>query len=301
MFEILTALWGLLYQSLEEVASYPLDPARRVYWLSLLSSASIALLVIWWQDKKWRPLAWLKACLNRHFWFQKTHLIDVGLLLTNVFLRLLLLAPLVSAHLLLTIAVARGWQNLLGSAPTIAINGLLIATLYTLAFFIAEDGSRFLLHRTMHKVPLLWKIHKVHHSATALTPLTLFRVHPLEMLLYFARSVFVFGLISGSFVYLFGRHLSGFDILGVDALGMLFNLLGANLRHSPIWLSFGIIERWFISPAQHQIHHSSAPEHLNRNFGTCLAIWDRMNNSWLSARNQRVTSVGLAPRRFVKA
>lgn len=295
LLESVSALWLLLQQALQEVMSYPFDPARRIYWLSLLSSALMALLLLWWRDKKWQPLRWLKACCDREFWCQRTHLVDVGLMFTNAFLRLLLLAPLVGGHLLFTIVVARFWQSNLGDAPHIAWYGGVIAALYTLVFFVVEDGSRFLLHRTMHRVPWLWAIHRVHHSATALTPLTLFRVHPIEMLLYFARSVLVFGLVSGTFVYLFGRQLSGFDILGVDALGMLFNLIGANLRHSPVWLGFGRIERWFISPAQHQIHHSSAPEHINRNYGTCLSLWDRLAGSWLSSSKQRVDRVGLKP------
>ncbi len=293
LLEPVSALWTLLQQALQEVMSYPFDPARRVYWLSLLSSALLALLWVWWRDKKWQPMQWLRACCDRDFWYQRTHLVDIALMFTNAFLRLLLLAPLVGAHLLLTITVARGWQATLGDPPELVWHGVFIAALYTLVFFVVEDGSRFLLHRTMHRVPWLWAIHRVHHSATALTPLTLFRVHPIEMLLYFARSVLVFGVVSGSFIYLFSRQLSGFDILGVDALGMLFNLIGANLRHSPIWLGFGRAERWFISPAQHQIHHSSAPEHVDRNFGTCLAVWDRLTDSWLPSSSERVEHVGL--------
>jgi len=160
-------------------------------------------------------------------------------------------------------------------------------------FFIAEDVSRFALHRWMHVSPFLWRFHTVHHSAINLTPVTVHRVHPVEMSLYYLRGLMVFGLVSGVFLYLFGGQLHGWEILGVDCLGFLFNALGANLRHTPIWLTFGRFERWFISPAQHQIHHSAAVAHYDKNFGTCLAIWDRLGNSWLPAKGQSVREYGL--------
>jgi len=79
-------------------------------------------------------------------------------------------------------------------------------------------------------------------------------------------------------------------------LGFLFNALGANLRHSHIWLSFGSLERWFISPAQHQIHHSSAEADRDINFGTCLAIWDRLFGSHRRASITPISiSFGLTP------
>ena len=57
----------------------------------------------------------------------------------------------------------------------------------------------------------------------------------------------------------------------------IFNGLAANLRHSHVWLSFGPrLEHVLNSPAQHQIHHSDAPRHFNRNFGTNLSLWDWM-------------------------
>ena len=59
--------------------------------------------------------------------------------------------------------------------------------MYTMVLFIVED-AQILLHYMMHRVPLLWRVHKIHHSATILTPLTFFRIHPIESLLYYGRS-----------------------------------------------------------------------------------------------------------------
>jgi sterol desaturase/sphingolipid hydroxylase (fatty acid hydroxylase superfamily) len=77
-------------------------------------------------------------------------------------------------------------------------------------------------------------------------------------LLFGLRYSLVIGLVSGVFVYLFGAMINIVDILGVNALIFVFSLVGSNLRHSHIDISFGrIIEKFLISPKQHQIHHSS--------------------------------------------
>lgn len=289
-------------QGLMAPLSFPADPASRVYWLFWVSAGVMALAALYLQYRR-RLLAGSSGkeegfarlarrhLFSRRHWLNRSSATDLGFMLGNSLLRTALVIPLVGSHLLATLWVARWLQGNLGNAPDWQLPVMVVAGLYTLSFFLLEDLSRFALHRTMHKVPWLWRFHKVHHSARRLTPLTLFRVHPLEMTLYYLRGVLVFGGVSGVFVYLFGRQLSGWDVLGVDALGFAFNFLGANLRHSHIWLTFGPLERYLISPAQHQLHHSAAPEHWDKNFGTTLTLWDRLLGSHCPA--------GQRPRRLV--
>lgn len=84
-----------------------------------------------------------------------------------------------------------------------------------------------------------------------------------------------------------------FDLLGVNLFIFLFNVAGSNLRHSHICLRFGKWELFFISPAQHQIHHSVQLKHFNKNFGSTLAIWDSLFNSLLLSKNEQVKAFGL--------
>ena len=71
-------------------------------------------------------------------------------------------------------------------------------------------------------------------------------------------------------------------------------ILGANLRHSHIWLSFGpFVEHIFFSPAQHQIHHSTDPRHFNKNFASDLSIWDWMFGSLYVTHGKENIRVGL--------
>ncbi|MGB8043961.1 MAG: sterol desaturase family protein, partial [Pseudolabrys sp.] len=58
---------------------------------------------------------------------------------------------------------------------------------------------------------------------------------------------------------------------------VLFIHAYVHLQHSHMWISFrGVLGRVFVSPAHHQVHHSSNPKHFNKNFGSCLALWDWM-------------------------
>ncbi|MEM7217433.1 MAG: sterol desaturase family protein [Pseudomonadota bacterium] len=274
------ALWSAL-ELLATPWHYVNDPGRRIFWGALLSSL---LLAAWITARRQGGFDWraqLAALFDRRYWLHRSSAVDLALLISNGFLRALLLVPLFGSHLVVTLAVGSTLQDTLGNAPDVELPWLAIATLFTLTLFVVEDGSRFGLHALMHRVPFLWRLHRLHHSAEVLTPLTLFRVHPIEQVLYYLRGLLVVGGVGGVFLWLFQGRLSGWDILGVDALGFLFNMAGANLRHSHIWLGFGRGERLFISPAQHQLHHSVAHGHAN--LGTCLAVWDRLAGTWLPA------------------
>ena len=254
--------------------AFPLDPAKRVFWGCLASAALLASLAVSIQAGRFDVRAQVKALFDRGYWLHASSAVDVALMFCNHLLRVLLLVPLLGGHLAATLVVGRFLQRSLGDAPELDLPWLAIATIYSVATFVAQDLSRFLLHLAMHRCAPLWRFHRAHHSAPVLTPLTLFRVHPVEHVLYFLRSLVVFGLVSGTAIWLFGRNFAAFDILGVGLAGFLFNVAGANLRHSHVWLTFGRFERWFVSPAQHQLHHSR--EHGHCNLGSALAVWDRL-------------------------
>tara|TARA_A100000164_G_C21838911_1_gene739122 strand:- start:628 stop:1236 length:609 start_codon:yes stop_codon:yes gene_type:complete len=138
----------------------------------------------------------------------------------------------------------------------------------------------------MHKWPILWSLHKVHHSATTLTPLTIYRTHPLEGVLFILRGSFAQGVSISLFVFLFGNSVDIYTILGVNIIVFMFNALGANLRHSHIGIQYWKwLEYILISPAQHQLHHSVAEKHYDKNFGATLAVWDWLFGSLSHSEN----------------
>ncbi len=97
------------------------------------------------------------------------------------------------------------------------------------------------------------------HSATTLTPVTVYRVHPLEGVLYALRCTFAQGPVIPVFYFFFGSAVSLYTVVGVNILVFAFHVTGSNLRHSHISIRYWPwLEHVLISPAQHQAHHSTA-------------------------------------------
>jgi sterol desaturase/sphingolipid hydroxylase (fatty acid hydroxylase superfamily) len=274
----------VLLKMFDGVVAALVDPSNRTYLLYLVSAALAAGLILVRQlglKTAYKQL----ASLGSGYFISRSSLTDVALMSFNSLFRALLVLPYLGTSLGVAIVVGSWLQGSVGDAYFIQQLSLplaSIALLFSAVLFLVDDGSRFLTHLAMHRIPVLWSLHKVHHSATVLTPLTIYRVHPLESVIYFCRGTLSAGIVIGVFVWLFGRVLSGWEILGVNAFGFLFNIAFANLRHSHIYLSFGRAERWFISPAQHQLHHSA--HHHHANLGSALAIWDRLLGSWKPAK-----------------
>jgi len=268
-----------------------LDPSERVFWGYMLSALVIASIVVSYQEKRFRPIEQLQRLFNPKYWLSRSSLYDVFLMIFNTFMRLTLLIPFFGSHLVVTVLVGGFLQENLGDAPRLDMSWFWIASFFSICFLIIDDLSRFLLHFCMHRFNFLWYFHKTHHSATVLTPLTIFRVHPVEHILYFTRRLIIFGFITGVFIWLFSQRLSGLQILGVDMFGVLFNFAAANLRHSHIWISFGRLEKIFISPAQHQIHHSVGSS--NTNMGSIFSIWDGVIGTRVYSGKKRPLEFGL--------
>ena len=155
-------------------------------------------------------------------------------------------------------------------------NGLAGKSIATLAIFIAYELAYWLNHYLSHRVPLLWEFHKVHHTAEVLSPLTNFRIHPVYGIVFGNLIALFVGTTSGVLQYLnFGSPFG--DGAGGNLLVLAFVWIVGHLQHSHLWIAVtGPLGRVIVSPAHHQIHHSTNPKHFNKNFGSSLAIWDWM-------------------------
>ena len=151
----------------------------------------------------------------------------------------------------------------------------IVVLFFTIFIFLLDDFTKYFVHRWMHKWPILWSLHKVHHSAETLTPMTIYRTHPLEGIVFTLRGSLTQGFSIATFVFFFGDKVDLLTVIGVNIIVFSFNVAGSNLRHSHISIRYWKwVEHIFISPAQHQLHHSLAEEHHDKNFGASLAIWD---------------------------
>lgn len=165
-----------------------------------------------------------------------------------------------------------------------------------LTFFliVATDLGIFLSHVLQHKVPLLWEFHKVHHSAEIMTPITVYRMHPIDDIFAVSVSGLLTGLVLGTFSYLFDNPLTVVTVLRLNLFVFGFYIIGYNLRHSHVWLDYGPrLKKVLVSPAQHQIHHSSDPRHFDKNFGFMFSFWDRMLGSLYVPETREQLTFGL--------
>lgn len=255
-----------------------LDPSERLFVGFLVSAGLMALGL-----SLLRGEGGVRFFLRREWllrWWTPSAKLDYQLLLAKAWLRPVLIAPVVVSAISVMALVAALLELGLGPSPRVGAPTWAVTGLYLVVAFAVDDLSRYLLHRAMHRWPRLWQLHQVHHSAEVLTPATLHRIHPLESLLYALRASLTTGLVGGVFYHVFHEQFGRLEWTGVNALGLVFNALGANLRHSHVYLAFGRrLEGWLISPAQHQIHHSLAPEHYDKNYGSFLAIWDRIGGT----------------------
>ncbi len=131
---------------------------------------------------------------------------------------------------------------------------------------MAFDFVNYWFHRTAHRVPVLWRFHRVHHSDTRMDASTNLRSHPVELLVYFGLSNVVAAAIFG---------------LDVLALGIFLLVITPYvfLEHSnikfPVWLdkTLGLV---FTTPNIHKVHHEQDQNYTDSNYSDIFIIWDRI-------------------------
>lgn len=272
------------------------EPDKRIFWPHLLVSA-LVVVVVWARGR--RAVTLRAALASPSLWLHRSARVDYALFFLRGLLRITVFAPFVLAAIPLAARLAASLRNAFGSSPFVSVSPAIAMGVFTVALFVVEDASRFLFHLASHRSPWLWELHKVHHSAEVLTPFTLYRLHPIEGFLNRSRGTLTTALVAGVCAWMFPGKVQALEILGVDALGFVWSLAGSNLRHSHVWISYGPrVERWLLSPAQHQVHHSVEARHHDRNFGTAIALWDRLFGTlYVPAGRERIT-VGLDAREF---
>jgi len=274
---------------------YPLLPQTRFYWLYVLTALLMAYIVYLRAGSGHAPgVRFFDFLLPRSVYLHRSALVDYRYFIVNHFSFVFLLAPL-----LLSAPFVAGMTNamlgeLMGLSPQWGSGGFGAIVVYTVVVALAYDFGIFAGHTLLHRVPTLWEFHKVHHSAEVLTPVTVYRVHPLEDLLYGLLTGTLTGFAHGAFSYLAGETISTATVLNVDAALFAFYVVGYNLRHSHIWLAYPAwLSHVLVSPAQHQIHHSTDPRHLDKNIGFMFAVWDWMAGSLYVPKAREALNFGL--------
>ena len=137
--------------------------------------------------------------------------------------------------------------------------------LHAAATFLIGSLASYVFHRLNHNVPVLWRLHRVHHSDNDLDWSSALRNHPGEVLLsilFRCANVLLFGLDTAA---IFALYLSNTVI---DLFNHTRFALPAPVERALQWV--------IVTPQLHHIHHSSWQPETDSNYGGDFSIWDRL-------------------------
>lgn len=205
--------------------------------------------------------------------------VNLGFALLNMVLMRLTLGSLAYTSAVMAAENGYGLLNLWQLPNTMTI----IATLLMLDFAI------YCQHIVMHKLPLLWRLHKIHHTDLEFDATTAVRFHPLEIILSMLYKAVCIVLIGGN-----PEAIIAFEIILNGA---------ATFNHSNIKIPDKVdkILRWLIiTPDMHRIHHSAEPIETDSNYGFSISWWDRLCSTYIAEPKQPQTTMTIGIKAFRK-
>jgi sterol desaturase/sphingolipid hydroxylase (fatty acid hydroxylase superfamily) len=233
----------------------------REYQPFLLAGAFVAL----WIAEAWQP----HHARAAQWWRHTT---------TNLFLNALYMGA--AAAFAAGNAFAATWaqNNSFGALHWIELPMAVSIAAGILVLDLAAYGGHILKHR----IPVLWRFHRVHHSDADMDVTTGFRFHPMEALI--------------SWIFLVPAIvLCGVPIASILIFAGLYSL-SALAQHAnfafPEWAD-RLVRVVFVSPGSHRIHHSPVRERTDSNYGTLFSFWDRLFRTYKTPRHDAESRFGL--------
>lgn len=187
-------------------------------------------------------------------WFSNLSIV----VLNTVILRIIFPAAAVGVALL---AYNKGW-GLFNSFNVHSSVGIVVSV-------VLLDMVIYWQHVIFHKVPILWRLHRMHHADMDIDVTTGSRFHPIEIILSM--------LIKFTVVIALGV-----PVVAVIIFEVILNLT-AMFNHSNVRLPLGldkVIRLLIVTPDMHRVHHSVIPSETNSNFGFNLSVWDKLFKSY---------------------
>ncbi|MEO7917169.1 MAG: sterol desaturase family protein [Dokdonella sp.] len=213
--------------------------------------ATLLMLLAWqyWRPRRDDQQGWLRQARN-------VALMGVSTLIVY------LLLPLTTVILALRI----------GDAGYGLFNRLALPLWVELAVsMVVLDLAIYWQHRWFHAIPLLWRMHRVHHTDTAFDVSLGLRFHPAEILLS----------LGYKFALVVALGIAPVSIVIYELLLSVFALI----THANVAISASA-DRWlrtiFITPDWHRVHHSVHRDETDSNYGNILSIWDRLFASYVA-------------------
>jgi len=277
---------------------------RDLHWYMILLTLAMATAIYFVRggrgakgaDGRERKTGLLNFLLPRDIYTHVSPRVDVWLWVLERVLR-----PLWAVSLLASVGplteqfVIGGLEGVFGASPALEVNYAWML-LYSLCTLLLYDFTFYCIHYAMHKVPAFWAIHKIHHSAEVLTPLTRSREHFIAGPIWATGSAFSYGFAGGVFGWLFDGGIVAATLFNIGFFSLLFGFNGSFRHyhvqfHYPRWLS-----NWLQSPAMHHTHHSYLEKHWDTNLAAVTSIWDRMFGTIYIPEKDEYTPWGIGPK-----
>jgi len=275
----------------------PNSAASLTSFAAALCLAAVLLLAGRARGRSTRLKVLLRALFPRRLLFNRSNRTDIAFFLFNT-----VVYGAIFGWAIVTQAVVSGWvlgglEGAFGPGPDAVVGPVGALIIGTLVLFLAAELGHWIDHWLSHRVPFLWELHKVHHSAEVLSPLTSFRMHPLDGLKFANIIALAMGLADAGLTWLLGDPANAFTVYdrNVIALAALYTV--QHLQHTHLWVVYpGPLGKLITSPAQHLIHHSTDPAHFGKNLGGLLNVCDRVFGTFHApaARRERLV-LGLGP------
>ncbi len=226
--------------------------------------------------------------LSRRYLGHRSHVLDIILMAGNIGLFALICGQAILSMATVSTVVQGTLEGAFGITTPTTLPPLLVGSIWAIALFVGYEFAYWVDHYLSHHVPVLWEFHKVHHSAEVLSPLTNFRVHPVDSIVFVNIIMLINGAVTGVLHQVFGAGPVKFELLNGTTLIALGVSVFAQLQHTHIWIPItGFWGRLILSPAHHQLHHSVDVAHHNRNFGNLIAVFDWAYGTLLIPTRQR--------------
>lgn len=147
------------------------------------------------------------------------------------------------------------------------------------AYTLAMDGLEYAFHRAQHRFPVMWAMHSLHHSDTALCSASTGRHHWAE----YGIKVLTIYLLVG---IIFKANTTVLLVYGVITFYNLF-------PHMNIRVGFGRASFLMNAPQFHRIHHSSLPQHYNCNYAGLFPVFDVIFGTYRQPRPGEYPPTGI--------
>ena len=159
--------------------------------------------------------------------------------------------------------------------------------------FFTHDFIQWLIHVSLHNIPVLWKFHKIHHTIEELDWIGNFKFHWFEIVVY--KSILYFPLA------FFGYNSNVLFWFAV------FSTAQGHFNHSNLKMSLGPLRYFFNTPVMHVWHHNLLlkKEEKTVNYGINLSIWDWIFNTAYMPKNKHPKKIGIIdknkiPKSFIR-